>query len=151
MPLSAQILGARISQLRELRRLSLGELAEASGGIAKSYLAKLERGEVANPGLRTLTGIAKALDVTVADLVKSNTETSSARRDAVLSEQVEFERLVSKLPSGLQEFLDQLESRGESVPAGTIRALAHAEFRGKRPETAADWQFLYDALARSVR
>lgn len=151
MPLNPQVLGARIAQLRELRRLSLGELAEASGGIAKSYLAKLERGEVANPGLRTLTGIAKALDVTVADLLKSNTEPGSAKRDAVLLEQVEFERLVSKLPPGLQEFLDELGRKGESVPAGTIRALAHAEFRGKRPETAADWQFLYDALARSVR
>ena len=151
MALDAAALGARISQLRELRRLSLGELAERADGMAKSYLAKLERGEVENPGLRTLSAIARALDVTVAELLKRAEPASGAEGKSLLAEQADLERLMSKLPPGLADFLREMEEAAEPVPAGTVRALALAEFRGRRPQRVEDWRFLYDALSRSVR
>lgn len=151
MAVDAVALGARITELRELRGLSLGALAELAGGIAKSYLAKLERGEVENPGLRTLSGIARALDVTVADLLTPVEPARPLEGDALLAEQAELERLKANLPPGLGEFLKEMENAGRPVPAPTVRALAMAEFRGKRPERPDDWRFLYDALIRSVR
>lgn len=118
--------------------------------MAKSYLAKLERGEVANPGLRTLTAIARALDVTVADLLKPTERQSGAEGTALLAEQADLERLMANLPPGLQDFLDEMARLEEPLPPATIRALALAEFRGRRPERPDDWRFLYDALKRSV-
>ena len=151
MAVDAIALGARIAELRELRGLSLGALAEQAGGIAKSYLAKLERGEVENPGLRTLSAIARALGVTVADLLKPAEPPRKAKGAALLDQEAELRRVMAKLPPGLAEFLDEMEREGRPVPPRTVHALALAEFRGRRPERPEDWRFLYDALARSVR
>lgn len=151
MAIDAGALGARITRLRELRGLSIGALADAAGGMAKSYLAKLERGEVENPGLKTLSAIARALDVTVADLLKSAEPARGAEGEALLAEQADLERLMANLPPGLGDFLKQMADDGRPVPAGTVRSLAMAEFRGRRPERPEDWRFLYDALVRSVR
>jgi transcriptional regulator with XRE-family HTH domain len=152
MAIDASALGTRIAQLRELRGLSIGALAEQADNLAKSYLAKLERGDVENPGLRTLSSIARALGVTVADLLKPAEPARKRSGSALLDEDADLRRLMENLPPGLREFLDDEEERaGQPVPAPTIRALALAEFRGRRPERPEDWRFLYDALRRSVR
>lgn len=151
MPLDVSALGRRIAQLRELRGLSLGALADAADGMAKSYLAKLERGEVENPGLRTLSSIARALDVTVADLLQPAESERGAEGEALLAERAGFERLMANLPAGLKEFLDSMATEKRPVPPETVRALAAVQFRGRRPERAEDWRFLYDAMMRSIR
>lgn len=151
MAVDVVALGARIAQLRELRGLSLGALAEAADGMAKSYLAKLERGEVENPGLRTLSAIARALDVTVADLLQQAEPVRGAEGATLLADRAEFERLMANLPPGLRDFLDLMSAEKRPVPPDTIRALAAVQFRGRRPERAEDWRFLYDAMIRSVR
>jgi XRE family transcriptional regulator of biofilm formation len=51
---TARRLGERIVLLREGRGMSMTELADAAD-LAKSYLFKIERGEVLNPGIQTLT------------------------------------------------------------------------------------------------
>lgn len=150
MALDVRALGARIGELRDLRALSLGALAEAAGGMAKSYLAKLERGEVENPGLKTLSAIARALDVTVADLLQPVEPPRGTKGTALLADRDNYEQIVANLPSGLSEFLAEMSEAGSSVPPATVRALAMAEFRGRRPERPSDWRFLYDALERSI-
>ena len=144
-------LGARIGQMRELRGLSLGALAEQADGLAKSYLAKLERGEVENPGLRTLSAIARALDVTVADLLPPAPLVVGSARETLLADQADLSRVLADLPDGLGDFVRLMEEKGQAIPAQTIRALALAEFRGRRPQKIEDWQFLYDAFRRSAR
>lgn len=152
-PIDVQALGARIEQLRTLRAMSLGDLATAAGGMAKSYLAKLERGEVDNPGLRTLSGIARALGVTVADLLQppeaeSLSAGADSASDAALAQQLA--RVVANIPDELREFLKEMSALGSPVPADAVRSLALAQFRGRRPETRDDWRFLYHAIQRSV-
>lgn len=151
MAVDVVALGARIAQLRELRGMSLGALAEAADDMAKSYLAKLERGEVENPGLRTLSAIARALDVTVADLLQRAELERGAEGEALLAERADFERLMANLPPGLKEFLDSMAAEKRPVPPAIVRALAAVQFRGRRPEAADDWRFLYDAMMRSIR
>lgn len=151
MAVDVVALGARIAQLRELRGMSLGALAEAADGMAKSYLAKLERGEVENPGLRTLSSIARALNVTVADLLQKAEPERGHEGETLLVEQAEFERLLANLPPGLKDFLDRMAEERKPVPPETVRALAAVQFRGRRPERAEDWRFLYDAMVRSIR
>jgi transcriptional regulator with XRE-family HTH domain len=59
--------GARIRQLRRQRGVTQGELVRRSG-LQASYLSKVENGVVL-PGLVNLDRIARALGVSLADLV----------------------------------------------------------------------------------
>jgi transcriptional regulator with XRE-family HTH domain len=149
MALNTAALGAKITRLRDLRGMSLSALAEQAG-LAKSYMAKLEKGEVENPGLRTLSGIARALDVTVADLLAPAEPAPRAARRAVLAEDAAYSKVLEDLPEGLQEFLESMEQAGQALPADMVRALATVQYRGKRPKSVDDWRFLYDAIRRSV-
>jgi len=134
-------LGQRIKDARELKGWSLGALGE-NAGISKSYLAKLERGEIQNPGIRTLHVIAVALGITLGDLLG---KTPGAKTPIG-----EYERRLAKLPPGLGEFLQSKENQNEKIPADVIKTLASIQFRGKRPRSESDWQFVYDAIRRSI-
>ena len=149
MTLDVEQLGLRIARIREFKDKSLSAVAEAAG-IAKSYLAKLERGEVENPGLRTLNSIARALGVTVADLLKPAESVGEREGTALLEKAKNLERLRSTLPPTLKEFLAQQERAGRPVPAEAVRLLAAVKFRGRQPRTVEDWQFFYQALVRAV-
>jgi transcriptional regulator with XRE-family HTH domain len=59
--------GARIRQLRRLRGVTQGELVRRSG-LQASYLSKVEN-SVVLPGLVNLDRIARALRLSLADLV----------------------------------------------------------------------------------
>jgi transcriptional regulator with XRE-family HTH domain len=146
MKLEVGPLGERLVQLRNGKGLSLSAVAEAAD-VAKSYLAKLERGEVPNPGLKTLDSIAKALDVTLAHLLAP--EPRTVTRPA--HEENEKERLFATMPRSLREFLIGVEEQDGELPVEDIRALVVLQFRGKRPETLDDWRFVYEALKRSTR
>ena len=149
--IDVRALGARISQLRELKGLSLGALAEAAGGMAKSYLSKVERGEVENPGLKTLSAIARALDVTVADLLSPAASSSRGKEgDALLAKEATYEQIMANLPPGLADYIQQMKRNGQAVPPEIVKALALVQFRGKRPEKPEDWRFLHDAMMRSI-
>lgn len=69
--------GARIRQLRRLRGVTQGELVRRSG-LQASYLSKVENAVVL-PGLVNLDRIARALRVSLADLV---TAPPRAKRNA---------------------------------------------------------------------
>lgn len=58
----------RLREIRERKGVSLRALKEASG-VAVSSLARFEAGE-GDPQLSTLRRIAKALNVTVAELIE---------------------------------------------------------------------------------
>ena len=149
MALDVQKLGQRITQLRELKNLSLSAVAEAAQ-IAKSYLAKIERGEVENPGLKTLNAIARALDVTVSDLLSPVESSRGPTGEALVADAIQFERLTAEMPDSLRRFIERQKELGRPVPPDVIRALATVQFRGKRPKSEEDWQFLYLAVLRAV-
>ncbi len=58
--------GERVRELRLARELSQEDLAFKSS-VHRTYLGGIERGE-RNPSLRNITAIAKALNVTLAQL-----------------------------------------------------------------------------------
>lgn len=62
-------LAMRLRQARKDARLSLRVVAK-SAGISLSYLTKLEHGEVKQPSLRVLRGLAAAIDVSPSELLK---------------------------------------------------------------------------------
>lgn len=60
--------GRRLADLREAAGLSFAELGEAAG-MGKGYLWRVETGEVL-PSIRNAARIAKALDLTLAELME---------------------------------------------------------------------------------
>ncbi|MCC7527088.1 MAG: helix-turn-helix transcriptional regulator [Candidatus Melainabacteria bacterium] len=59
--------GKRVKELRLRSRLSQEDFADQAG-VDSSYLGKVERGE-RNPSLGVVARIAKALDMTLAELL----------------------------------------------------------------------------------
>lgn len=150
MTIDVDFLGRRIRQLRELKGHSLSRVAE-DADVSKSYLAKLERGEIDNPGLKTLYRIAAALGVTLAELLPTRTEEADASHEPTgPAATSEYERLLGDLPQGLKAFLEKKEQAGDRLPADAVKSLASIQFRGKKPQEVEDWQFLYDAIKRSL-
>ena len=64
------IIGKQIQKIRELQGISQQDLA-AKCNFEKSNMSRLEAGRV-NPTLSTLEKIAKALDITLAELFTFN-------------------------------------------------------------------------------
>ncbi len=64
-----QNLAKNIERLRKVKRLSQEKLARLAD-VANNTLIKMESGENNNPTLETLKKVAKALDVSVDDLIK---------------------------------------------------------------------------------
>ncbi len=64
-----QNLANNIKKLREAKGLSQEKLARLAD-VANNTLIKMESGENENPTLDTLKKVAKALDVSVDDLIK---------------------------------------------------------------------------------
>ncbi|MDE2017803.1 MAG: helix-turn-helix transcriptional regulator [Hyphomicrobiales bacterium] len=59
--------GRNVARLRQASKLSLSELSERSG-VAKSIVSQIERNET-NPTLSTIWRLARALDVTIDDVL----------------------------------------------------------------------------------
>ena len=151
MAIDPVTLGTRIAQLRVARNMSLGSLSVASGGLAKSYLSRLEQGKVANPGVQTLDQVASALGSSLLDLLMplrvqrtDGPKTSSGRK---MKDGSEF---AEDMPEALRVFAEEMRSTRRTIPRDTIRSLAALQYRGRQPKTAEDWRFLFDALVRSV-
>jgi XRE family transcriptional regulator, regulator of sulfur utilization len=123
--------------LRE-RRKQLGKtLKDVATGASISipYLSDVER-DKAQPPLGTLSGIAAALDTTVTALLEGVEG---------FGEREEF----PTLPSGLQELKDH-PVFGAEMSEEWIRTLTRVDYRGKRPETFADWLKLHTILKSMI-
>lgn len=142
MPLDPEAIGSRLLAGRGER--SLSEVAD-SAGVAKSYLAKLERGEVGNPGLATLHAIARVLDLTLAELI--DPAVTPLMRKSVGGARSEQKR---SLPPSLLEFAATRKRESRPIPDADLESLAQVQFKGKRPQNPDDWYFVYEALKRST-
>lgn len=148
--LDPQRVGRAVAHFRELRGLTLVDLGERSG-VAKSYIHKLEHGEAPNPGLRTLDALARALGITLQELL-AVADPEHGALEHVRSDVVELAQLRSTAPEALQQFLAEQEARdGAPLPDDTVRSLLLLKMRGKRPETVEEWRLLYEVLIRMLR
>ena len=108
--------------------MSLGQLAEKSK-VSKSYLWNLEnREEDKRPSAKVLFEIAKALNVTLADLYGHGL--------TVVGEPV--------IDPALARLADE-----EGLAAADVRMLASIEFRGDAPRTVERWRYIYQAIRTS--
>jgi transcriptional regulator with XRE-family HTH domain len=121
-------IGDSIRRFREERGLSLSQLA-ADAEISKGYLWNLENDQGARrPSADTLYSIAKALGVTMSDLMGRKLLTD----------------VTPHIPDSLQEFADE-----EGLPQADLRMLASIQFRGEQPRTKDRWRYIYTAISTS--
>jgi len=130
-------LAKRIREERERAGLTLDELA-TEATISKTYLWELENDEngLKKPSADVLLRIARALNVTIADLL------------SLPMVQVD-ETKVSLSPS-LIEFRKWMKRIGDPLSDDDIRDLATMRFRGGQPKSKDDWFDLYRTLKRTT-
>lgn len=63
-----RLIGEKIKNLRENKKMSISELAEKAG-VAKSYLSSIERNIQSNPSIQFMEKISQVLGVSVNELL----------------------------------------------------------------------------------
>jgi transcriptional regulator with XRE-family HTH domain len=125
--------------LRTGQGKGLAEIATATG-LSKGYLSELENAVDANPTLDVLQRIAKALDVTIADLLGASKVMPTAPDP----------RMLEDAPEGLLQFAKARKAEGLPLAASELIWLATAQYRGKRPQTKEDFAYLHRSLRSST-
>lgn len=109
-------LGSRIRALRQTRRLTLRELA-ARAGVTESFLSQVER-EVASPSIASVQRIARALDLSIAQLFAEEPTSGrvvlreARRRISYPGLKAVDEFLTSNMAGRLQVILSTIEPGG---------------------------------------
>ena len=129
-------LAENLKRLRTQKQMSLPILAETAS-LSKGYVYMLESGEMANPSLEKLLAISNALECTIADLIGQPMTT--------MKQDVQFE-----VPDALKEFAKRQKRDGTPLEEAELRSLAHMQYRGRRPETVEDWEYVYEFLKRTL-
>jgi transcriptional regulator with XRE-family HTH domain len=111
--------------------LSLAELARRAD-ISKGYLHSIESGETQSPSAEVLFKIAHELGTTIADLL-GETEEIQQVADA-------------DIPENLQRLAEE-----DNLTQADIQMLANIRYRGKQPQSVADWRFIFESIKRTVR
>ena len=133
---SAEIIGvgSRIRRFRQDKEMSLGQLAQ-SASVSKGYLSALENADnpehsaARRPSAETLYAIARALGVTMSDL---------------LGRKLLIEMPDGPVPESLQQFADDCK-----LPAADLQMLRTIKFRGEPPKTTERWRYIYNAIRTS--
>lgn len=124
-------LGQRIKLRREQLNISLNQLSEKSG-VAKGYLWEIEderNSERIRPSANTIFKIAEALGTSAADLLGKKIKSSGS----------------SIIPENLKLFAEKTH-----LPESDIKMLAGIQYRGERPNTQEDWQYIYESIRRTI-
>lgn len=108
-PVTREI-GKKIRDMRERRGWSLSDL-EAKCDVTKSYIAKIERGEVPRPGVRILSRLAGGLDIPLSALVEDGAFDEGPNSPSfvldnasrVLSEYPDLKTAIARLRTDLEQ------------------------------------------------
>ena len=121
-------LSEQIRKRRQEEGLSVADLARLAQ-VSKAYISQLENDiNGVRPSADVLFRIASALGTSVSALLEKQDNAQLAN-----------------IPEELQKF-----ALAEHLPEEEIKLLARIEYRGRRPKTIKDWEFIYEAIKRSV-
>jgi len=123
-------LGERLRELRKQRNLTLLQLSQHIS-LSVSYLSDLERGRT-NPSIDTLERIASSYEMLLGEVVAGTDGWQMTPQQG--------------LAPGLEELIQQ-----RIIDLATAQDLNRIELRGKRPQTALEWQELYFHLKTLMR
>lgn len=129
--MDGQTIGQRIKRRREELQISLNQLSEKSG-VAKGWLWELEnekRDKDVRPSADTVFKIAEALGTSAADLLGKKIRQTTTH----------------DIPNTLKLFAQDYD-----LTDADVEMLARIEFRGEKPETKDDWQYIYESIRRTI-
>lgn len=125
----------RLAELRRERGITLRELREriherTGTRLSISYLSELERLDTV-PSVETLGRVAAGYDLSLYDLL------------APVDSPVDFSggATHAQYPAALQKLIESGE-----IDEEWAKTLARIEFRGRRPESEAEWRAIYSTL-----
>jgi transcriptional regulator with XRE-family HTH domain len=132
-------IGKKIKTLRAEKGWSLPDLAEKAD-VSKGFLFQIESEEAkANPSLETLNKIARALGITLANLLEK--ESIQARQ--IVPEEVNL---------GLKEFIKERHAQNLPIDEKILQALyVLQERKGQAKKTKEDWKWLYGSIEHAVK
>ncbi len=125
--------GGRIRTLRNERQMTLPALANKAK-LSKGLLSKLENDEDPNPSLKTLSVIAKALEVTLSEILDSG--------------KIKAKRLIpDQPPAWLTTLTDTLTGEGKKPDEDILQALYVLQSRkGNTQKDPSAWVHMYKSL-----
>ncbi|MCX5758750.1 MAG: helix-turn-helix transcriptional regulator [Candidatus Hydrogenedentes bacterium] len=128
-------LAEKLKSLREEKKLSVADLATQSG-VSKPYIWQIEDERRKNPTGEVLRKLASALGTTVPELMGAP---AGITEDAL-----------ADMPSALRKFVKR---RGKicGLQPEDVEMLKHIHYRGKRPQTAEDYELVFTFLRRLLR
>lgn len=121
-------LSENLKRLRGEKRLSQAALCREAG-VSPAYLSELESGQGKRPSGQVLMRLAKALGVTIAEL---------------LGERIRPGQSISEPDPTLLAFAEE-----RNLPSSDIEMLAGIRFRGDPPRTTRRWAMIYDTIISS--
>lgn len=124
-------LGHAIRFRRQGKEWGLAELS-ARSGVSKAYISDVENGVAGKPNIQYVYSIARALDLTLDELLNHATDPSPTARRATS---------VHDLPPGLADLQQEL-----SLSDRDVEMLASVNFRGHRPRDKEGWRYLLETL-----
>lgn len=138
----------RIRTEREARQLSVDVLAK-NASVPKLLVEQLEQGVLASANLDLLDALAKALEVTVLDLLKDTNAVQSEEQAAaeIAREEAAF---YAGLPPSLREFVEEEKAGGRPIAKEALRALAAVEFQQATPSSPDAWRGIFLAMIQGL-
>jgi transcriptional regulator with XRE-family HTH domain len=117
-----------LKRLRGEKRLSQAALSREAQ-VSPAYLSELESGQGKRPSGQVLMRLAKALGVTIAEL---------------LGDRIQPGQSISQPDPSLLQF-----AKDRKLPSSDVEMLAGIRFRGDPPRTTRRWAMIYDTIISS--
>jgi len=99
------LIGEKIKQLREEKRMSISELA-AKANVAKSYLSSIERNIQKNPSIQFIEKISAVLNVSVNEIIHEESGLDPKELDNEWLEIVQEAMVSGVTKEQFQEYLE---------------------------------------------
>jgi len=125
--MDAELFGKNVLVLRKKRGLSQQELANLAE-VSRNYISMIERGEAKNVSEEIIRRLAGSLEVSEGELKGEPGEAKEL-----------------SIPSPLRKF-----ALNRGLNYKTVDKLRQIPFRGKEPETAEEWENLYEAVKEFI-
>lgn len=138
--------GARLRKARMAQGLTLRDLSNESK-VSIAYLSDLERGVLGNPTLDILRSIASALKVSLNDLLGVDVQ---GGRQARYPKALEDFRALTPFREVVAEDANRRSLEPEELEDEWLQALAGIHVGGRRPKSASDYLFIFEAIRRAV-
>lgn len=139
--------GERLRRARNGQKRTLRQVA-SSAGVSIAYLSDLERGVLQNPTLDKLRAIAAALNVSLNDLLG----VPGPAPNVPLAESSTLREFTAGalFQEATEKQAERLRADPDDLRLEWVEALRGIDLGGLRPQSAADYSFIFEAIRHAI-